>query len=287
MFARRPLAIVAALLALTVGALPAAAGPVTAVARHPLSSKYLLNHLTVRGGHPAGYVRSKFSLWATERDGCSARYDVLIRDARRKPTVTQPGCHLSGGRWVSPYDDVTTTNPSKVQIDHVVPLEQAWAAGAYRWSSATRKAYANDLGTRFDLLAVSAHSNESKGDRGPDEWLPPRKSFQCRYMADYTAVLWRWHLSIDAPQKAFLAAHLATCGWPRVNEPARPTIRLASSSGSGGGGGGSSHACTQTSTGNCIRAGEFCPKADYGQKGYDAAGNVLVCKGDSSHPHWE
>ena len=286
MFIRRPLAIAAALVALGGVAWPATAGPVAPAARHSASSKYLLNHLTVRAAHPAGYERSKFSLWASEPDGCSARYDVLIRDASRKPKVSQPGCHLSDGGWVSPYDGVATSNPTKVQIDHVVPLEQAWAAGAYRWNAATRKAYANDLGTRFDLLAVSAHSNESKGARGPDEWLPPRKSFRCRYMADYTAVLWRWHLSIDAPEKAFLAAHLATCGWPRVTEPPRPTIHLAGSGSSGGGGSGT-HACRKTSSGSCIRAGEFCPKADYGKKGYDAAGDVLVCKGDSTHPRWK
>jgi hypothetical protein len=71
-------------------------------------------------------------------------------------------------------------------------------------SSGARRtgAYASDLGTRYDLLAVSAHSNESKSDKGRDQWLPPRTSFDCRYMADYTAVLWRWRwrLTIDKPE---------------------------------------------------------------------------------------
>ena len=122
---------------------------------------------------------------------------MLIRDAVVKPEV-EAGCYLAHGKWVSPYDGFTTTNPTKIQIDHVVPLAVAWGSGAWRWTAATRKAFANDLGTRYDLLAVSGRANEAKGDSGPDEWLPPQHSFDCRYMADYTAVLWRWQLHIDA-----------------------------------------------------------------------------------------
>lgn len=48
-----------------------------------------------------------------------------------------------------------------------------------------------------------------------------------------------------------------------------------------------SHACTQTSSGSCIRGGEFCPQASYGQSGWDAAGTRYVCTGDHTHPHWE
>jgi hypothetical protein len=53
------------------------------------------------------------------------------------------------------------------------------------------------------------------------------------------------------------------------------------------GGGGSSHACTRTTTGKCIQRGWFCRQADYGQYGYDAAGDRLQCTGDRTHPRWE
>jgi hypothetical protein len=197
------------------------------------------------------------------------------------------GCYLTSGKWRSPYDGLVTTNPTKLQIDHVVPLAVAWGSGAYRWNADTRKRFANDLGTRYDLLAVSVHTNESKGDAGPDDWLPPRRSFDCRYMTDYTAVLWRWHLTIDPREKAFLSAHLGHCGWPRIYTPPRPTIGYASSGGGTGPTTGSTHACTRTSSGKCIRAGEFCPVADYGTTGYDGSGAKLLCTGTRSHPHWE
>ena len=46
-------------------------------------------------------------------------------------------------------------------------------------------------------------------------------------------------------------------------------------------------ACTKTSTGKCIKGGEFCKRAQYNQSGVDATGRRYVCKGDQTHPHWE
>ena len=46
------------------------------------------------------------------------------------------------------------------------------------------------------------------------------------------------------------------------------------------------HSCTHTSSGSCIRGGQFCPKAKYGKSGWDAKGRRYVCKGNRSHPHW-
>jgi hypothetical protein len=47
------------------------------------------------------------------------------------------------------------------------------------------------------------------------------------------------------------------------------------------------HKCTRTSSGSCIRGGEFCPQAKYGKHGWDAKGRRYTCKGSHSHPHWE
>jgi hypothetical protein len=46
------------------------------------------------------------------------------------------------------------------------------------------------------------------------------------------------------------------------------------------------HRCTHTSSGTCIRGGQFCPKAKYGQSGWDAYNRRYVCKGNHTHPHW-
>jgi hypothetical protein len=46
------------------------------------------------------------------------------------------------------------------------------------------------------------------------------------------------------------------------------------------------HACTTTSSGTCIKGGQFCPQAKYKKSGWDANGRHYVCKGNRTHPHW-
>jgi hypothetical protein len=127
---------------------------------------------------------------------------------------------------------VTVRSAAKLDIDHVVPLAEAWQSGAWRWSTATRTRYANDLGYRPSLIAVTAHTNRSKGDREPQSWLPPRKSLDCRYLSWWVAVKWRWRLTVDRPEKRFLVGHLRSCGWPKVAKPRRATGAPANGGGS-------------------------------------------------------
>jgi hypothetical protein len=189
-----------------------------------VSTQTLLAQLAVATEHTSGYDRSLFPLWIdADHDGCDTRDEVLIDEATLAPTVGA-GCSLSGGRWFSKYDGVTTTDPSGFDIDHLVPLAEAWQSGAWRWTTATRERYANDLGYPADLVAVTAHSNRSKGDREPQDWLPERVTFRCRYMAWWVAVKWRWHLRINPVEKTFLVNHLSACGWPSVRAPQRAAI---------------------------------------------------------------
>lgn len=196
-----------------------------------ISTKTLLAQINVTPEYTTGYDRSKFTLWIdADHDGCNTRYEVLIAEARTKPHVGA-NCTLSGGKWFSQYDGVTTTNPSTFDIDHLVPLAEAWQSGAWRWDAGTRTRYANDLGYSADLIAVSAHSNRSKGDQEPQSWLPPRTSYDCTYMAYWVAVKWRWHLNVNSSEKSFLTTKLTACGWPTVAKPTRQTIGSGSSSG--------------------------------------------------------
>src|SRR3954454_17394248 len=131
----------------------------------------LVAGLPVAGEHRAGYDRSKFHLWIdADHDGCDTRKEVLLAEAITKPHKGG-GCALSGGRWHSLYDNKYTTNSSTFDIDHVVPLAEAWDSGASAWSAPQREAYANDLGDPRSLIAVTASSNRSKGDRDPAEWM--------------------------------------------------------------------------------------------------------------------
>ena len=78
-------------------------------------------------------------------DGGNTRYEVLIAEATTAPSVGS-GCTLSGGRWYSYYANAYWTVPADLDIDHFVPLAEAWDSGARNWTTTQRRSFANDLG---------------------------------------------------------------------------------------------------------------------------------------------
>lgn len=172
----------------------------------------LLSQLKVRGERESGYEREKFGGFRdADRDGCDTRHEVLLAEAKTKPKVMAE-CHLKAGRWVSPYDGKTHRDEDGLQIDHMVPLAEAWQSGAYKWTNSTRQRFANDLGYSRSLMAVTSGVNMSKGERQPGEWLPPDRFYVCRYTADWIAVKWRWGLTVDSWEKSNLQGLLNYCG---------------------------------------------------------------------------
>ena len=180
----------------------------------------ILASLTVAPERPAGYDRDLFPHWDYLGDDCDVRDRVLILEARNGPS-TGTSCPVGRGRWFSPFDGVTVRDPSALDIDHMVPLAEAWASGARRWPTAVREAFANDLGYAGSLIAVTASSNRSKGDQDPAEWLPARVSYRCTYVSEWIAVKWRWRLAVDQRERAALRVQVNACGNPRIMLPAR------------------------------------------------------------------
>jgi hypothetical protein len=162
----------------------------------------------------SGYSRDLFKHWVdADGDGCSTRNEVLIAEAEDAPSVGS-GCALSGGRWFSYYDGVSQTSASALDIDHMVPLAEAWDSGARSWSAATREAYANDLGDYRTLVGVTASENRSKGDQDVAEWLPPQQ--RCRYLREWVAVKHRWRLSVDSAERSAMTSLASGCGNPTI-----------------------------------------------------------------------
>ncbi|GAA1140299.1 HNH endonuclease family protein [Nocardioides aquiterrae] len=165
--------------------------------------------LPVAAESRSGYSRDLFRHWVdADGDGCDTRDEVLLAEAEEAPAVG-PGCSLSGGRWYSYYDGVSQDDAADLDIDHLVPLAEAWDSGAGSWSSATREAYANDLGDYRTLVGVTAALNRSKGDQDVAEWLPPQQ--QCRYLREWVAVKHRWRLSVDSAEKSAMTSLASGC----------------------------------------------------------------------------
>ncbi len=60
--------------------------------------------------------------------------------------------------------------------------------------AARRLQFAND---RVVLLAVDGPQNESKGDDDASEWLPPRTTYDCRYVAKQITIKTKYTLVAD------------------------------------------------------------------------------------------
>ncbi|GAA1435157.1 HNH endonuclease family protein [Mycobacterium cookii] len=161
----------------------------------------------------AGYDRTLFKHWVDANGDCqNARAEVLISEAEPDTplTYTTSGrCTVSTGRWFSYYDRVSWTSASDVDIDHMVPLAEAWGSGASGWTSARREAYANDLGDYRTLVGVTDNVNQSKSDQDPSTWLPTYD--KCRYVAEWVAVKIRWGLTADSAEKSVLNSYASSC----------------------------------------------------------------------------
>jgi hypothetical protein len=146
-------------------------------------------------------------------NGCGQRDDVLHRDLTDvRVRAGTGGCVVLSGTLADPYTGTTVrfskARAEDVQIDHVVPLAAAWAQGASRWSAGQRERFANDLA---NLIATTAHENESKGDGTADEWVPAAAGYRCAYARVVVTVKQRYGLSVTAAEAAALRRLLATC----------------------------------------------------------------------------
>lgn len=181
-----------------------------------------LNALRLAAEEDVGYDRELFEHWIDEDgDGCDTRVEVLQQETRT--AISDGGCSLAGGSWLSEYDGETWSDPSDVDIDHMVPLKEAWGSGANGWDGTRRREFANDLGFDGSLIAVTDNVNQSKSDRDPAEWLPPRAEYHCTYATTWVAVKKRWDLAVDTAEKDKLASMLSVCVGAATSAGGTPT----------------------------------------------------------------
>ena len=186
-----------------------AAPPAANAATYSAPLMTAISDLVVASEVRTGYSRDLFPHWIdADGDGCSTRNEVLIAEAD-DPVTVGSGCSLSGGRWFSYYDRLSWTNPSDVDIDHMVPLAEAWDSGARTWTTSVRQSYANDLGDSRSLVGVTDNVNQEKGDQDPREWMPTYD--KCRYLREWVAVKHLWRLTVDSGEKSALSSLAAGC----------------------------------------------------------------------------
>lgn len=190
---------------LTACNLPATAGG-DSHAPLPSDSGAQLAALKIAAAGPmTGYSRDRFGGdWIKQPDGCDTRVDVLKAQGR---DVKAKGCTVSSGNWLSLYDGRNVTSPHDLDIDHLVPEAESWRTGAAKWSQDQRVAFANDLD---ELVAVTAHSNRSKGDQPPPGYMPVQSEW-CDYATHWIKVKAKYQLTISQSEHDALTQMLGAC----------------------------------------------------------------------------
>jgi len=144
--------------------------------------------------------KQHFGRWINDPndDTCyNTRAKVLVRDSDGPVAFKDTNhCVVVGGDWHDAYTGNTFTSTRDIQIDHVVPLKNAYMSGAWEWNFQTRCLYANFLGNSFHLLSVSGTENMRKGDSAPDQYLPPNTNYRCQYLESWLKIKLIWRLKM-------------------------------------------------------------------------------------------
>lgn len=137
---------------------------------------------------------------------------VKLLDKNDKPTDdVKQACKITEGEWIGPYTGKTFTNPSDLDIDHLIPLSYAAKQGGQAWDAEKKEEYANDLSNPQHLIAVEAGANRQKGDQGPSTWKPSNKAYHCSYATSWVDVTAKWKLTMPEADRKAIQEMLGSC----------------------------------------------------------------------------
>ena len=159
------------------------------------------------------YDRDEWRHWVDEdRDCQDTRQEVLIEESSSPVEYEDSDqCRVAEGEWDGPYTGEQFTDPSDMDIDHMVPLGNAHRSGGWAWDEGRKRQYANDFSYAGHLIAVQNSANRAKGADGPEEWRPPDRSYWCQYAIDWIRIKQTWGLTATDAEAAALAEMLNTC----------------------------------------------------------------------------
>lgn len=154
------------------------------------------------------YNRKYFKHWVDfDKDCQDARVEVLIHEHLPQfgnIVYSEDSCKVISGLWYDHFSGQYIDSTSKLDVDHVVPLKNAWISGAYKWSKEKKEMYANYMEDENHLMAVSYRENRSKGAKAPHEWMPSNKNFHVIYCKVWVSIKVKWDLTVSKEEFDFL-----------------------------------------------------------------------------------
>ena len=142
----------------------------------------------------SGYDRSEWlPRWSDTDGNCrDTRHELLVRYSLGPVTYTRADhCKVATGLWLDPYTGNFYFKASDLDVEHIVPLKWAFDHGGAYWSSERKRQFAEDPD---NLWLVDDGRNQSKGDKGPDEWMPPYKPVASIYVQRFLAIVEKYGL---------------------------------------------------------------------------------------------
>ena len=122
------------------------------------------------------------------------------------PLIYNDKGKVINGVWLCRYTGNMYIDPRKLDIDHMVPLKEAYVSGAKDWSIEQKKQYANDTENPNHLVAVYRSANRSKGSKDPARWMPDVN--RCWYVKEWLKVKTTWKLSMDPVEMYYIFRYL-------------------------------------------------------------------------------
>ena len=171
------------------------------------------------------YDRGTWRHWTDEDGDCqNARQEVLIEESSIAVTFqSEDRCRVATGLWEGPYTGTEVEDPGDLDVDHMVPLENAHRSGGWQWSRERKRQYANFLGYENHLIATTSGANRSKGSKGPEEWRPPLEDYWCTYAIDWVSIKNEWGLTVTEEEYVALSEMLAGCETTILLQPGQGT----------------------------------------------------------------
>lgn len=182
----------------------------------------------------ANYERkNQFGRWVNDPndDVCyNTRAKVLLRDSDKAVIFRDNNhCVIDSGEWKDPYTGTTYTSAQDVQIDHFVPLKNAYKSGANNWSYKARCLYANYMGYDYHLMTVDGPENMKKGDKGPNRYMPPNPEYTCTYLKNWLTIKFFWGLNMTQGEAEAIAKELRdnNCNLAKFTVTSREILQQA------------------------------------------------------------
>jgi hypothetical protein len=160
-----------------------------------------------------GYDRDEFGGWIDLDNDCqNTRAEILIDNSEEEVFFrSSNNCVVDSGYWYDPYTDSYYYLAKEVQIDHFVPLKNAYISGAHQWSEDRKKEYSTYTLYEYHLIPVYGPSNQKKGAKGPEDWLPENTDFHCAYINIWVEIKLFWELTVTQEEFDAIEAVSKNC----------------------------------------------------------------------------